>query len=197
MILIGLTGGPGAGKSLAAKYLETRGAKIISGDETGKEVVESSPSILKKIRKTFGDRYFKADGSLDRKGLARTVFDYPAELKKLNSIVHPSLLKLLKSKIDKYRKSASRNIIVVDAALIYEWGIEGWFDQILVITAHRSIRIRRMMQSGLTRKEAENRIRSQISQRIKAARADSVIENNDSKIALRNKVYAFFAGLKR
>lgn len=196
MILIGLTGGPGAGKSLAAKYLEFKGAVIISGDETGKEVLESSSSMLNKIRRNFGDSYFNADGSLDRKGLARTVFGNSAKLKKLNAIVHPPLLRLLKSKIDRYRKSSSKKIVVVDAALIYEWGIEDWFDRVLVITASRSIRIARMMQAGLTRKEAENRIRSQIPQKIKAARADFVIDNNGGRIALRNKIYAFFAGIR-
>jgi len=86
--------------------------------------------------------------------------------------------------------------VVVDAALIFEWGIESWFDSILVITANRANRIKRLMITGLTRREAENRIRSQIPQSKKAVRADFVIENNGDKIALRNKVYGFLKKIK-
>jgi dephospho-CoA kinase len=197
LILIGLTGGPGAGKSLAAKYLADKGAAIISGDRIGKEVLDSHPATLRKIAGTFGQKYINPDGSLDRSGLARLVFGNPAALKKLNAIIHPPLLRMLKSRIRQYEKSQTSGMVVVDAALIFEWGIEDWFDQILVITAKRTLRIDRMMRAGLTREEAENRIASQIPQRAKAARADSLIENNGAKIALRNKVYGYFAGLRR
>ena len=191
MVLIGLTGTPGAGKSLAAEYLRRNGAAIISGDDTGREVLKTYPAVLKKLTKTFGNGILNPDASLDRRGLGRMVFGNPGALTKLNSIVHPHLLKLLKSKIGKYRKSASQKIVVVDAALIFEWGIEYWFDYILVITSNRASRMERLMSAGLSRKEAAGRISSQIPQRIKAARADFVIENNGSRIALRNRVYGF------
>jgi len=196
MILIGLTGAPGAGKSLAAEYLRRKGAAVISGDDTGREVIETYPAALKKLIETFGKGILNPDGSLDRKFLGRIVFADSGELKKLNRIVHPYLLKLLKSKINRCRKSVSRRLVVVDAALIFEWGIESWFDSILVITANRANRIKRLMITGLTRREAENRIRSQIPQSKKAVRADFVIENNGDKIALRNKVYGFLKKIK-
>ncbi|UCE65577.1 MAG: dephospho-CoA kinase [Candidatus Zixiibacteriota bacterium] len=196
MILIGLTGAPGAGKSLAAEYLKRKGAIVISGDDTGREVLETYPESLKSLVKTFGKGILNPDGSLDRKCLGRLVFADSEKLKKLNSIIHPYLLKLLKSKINKYRKSASRKLIVVDAALIFEWGIENWFDYILVVTANRTNRIKRLVNSGLCRREAENRIGSQIPQSKKAAKADFIIENNDGKIALRNKVYGLLKKIK-
>ncbi len=189
MILIGLTGVPGAGKSLAADYLRRKGAVIISGDDTGREVLETFPKLPESLVKAFGKGILNPDGSLDRKCLGRIVFADSGKLKKLNSIIHPHLLKLLKFKINKYRKSVSGKLIVVDAALIFEWGIESWFDHILVVTANRANRIRRLTGSGLSRREAENRIGSQIPQGKKAAKADFVIENNGGKIALRNKVY--------
>lgn len=196
MILIGLTGGPGTGKSLAAEYLKRQGAVIISGDDTGREVLDFYPAVLKKLIRAFGNDILESDGMLNRRALGRIVFGDPTALKKLNDIIHPYLLRLLKVKIDKYRKSRSSKTVVVDAALIFEWGIEKWFDYILVITSNRINRIERMTKSGLTRKEAEGRIRSQIPQREKARRADFIIVNDDSKTALRRKVFSLLKTIK-
>jgi dephospho-CoA kinase len=196
MVLLGLTGVPGAGKSLAAEYFKRKGAVVISGDDTGREVLENYPETLRKLTDAFGRGILDLDGSLDRRCLGQIVFANSRKLKKLNSIIHPYLLKLLKSKINKYRKSASRRLVVVDAALIFEWGIENWFDYTLVVTANRTKRIRRLIASGLSRREAENRIGSQMPQSKKAARADFVIENNGTRIALRNKVYGLLKKIK-
>jgi dephospho-CoA kinase len=152
------------------------------------------PAVLKKLVRAFGNDILESDGTLNRRDLGRIVFGDPKALKKLNDIVHPYLLKLLKAKIDKYRKSGK--IVVVDAALIFEWGIEKWFDFILVVTSNRINRIKRMTKSGLTRKEAEERIRSQIPQREKARRADFIIVNDDSKKALRSKVFSLLKTIK-
>ncbi|UCC80152.1 MAG: dephospho-CoA kinase [Candidatus Zixiibacteriota bacterium] len=196
MVLIGLTGTPGAGKSLAAEYLRRKGAIIISGDDTGREVLETYSTTLKKLIKTFGKEILDPDGSLDRKSLGKIVFADSRKLKKLNSIIHPYLLRLLKSKINKYRKSVSGKVVVVDAALIFEWGIESWFDYILVISANRANRIKRLTDSGLSKKEALDRISSQLPQRQKEAGADFVIENNCHKTALRNRVYSFLKSIR-
>lgn len=191
MALIGLTGGPGAGKSLAAHYLQLKGATIISGDDTGREVVDSYPVVLKRLVKEFGKTILNPDGTLNRKKTGQIAFGNQEALKKLNSIVHPSLLKLLKSKIEKSKNKSPRKVVVVDAALIYEWKIEGWFDSVLVITAKREIRVKRLMSLGMSKSEAILRIGSQLPQREKAKRADHIIQNNENKIALRNKIYSF------
>lgn len=189
--VIGLTGGPGAGKSLAAGYLKEGGAIVISGDEAGRAVLAKYPLTLEKLSKAFGASILADNGSLDRKKLGRIVFSDPKAMKKLNKIVHPYLLKILRSEIRGWKTRQSRNLIVVDAALIYEWGIEKWFDLILVVRAKRDNRIKRLKDAGLTRKEAEDRIRSQISQRSKASRADFVIDNDTSKSDLRRKIAEF------
>ncbi len=196
MALIGLTGGPGAGKSLAAYYLKRKGAAVISGDDIGREVISAFPVVLKRLAKEFGKEILNPDGSFDRKKTGQLVFGDPRALKKLNSIVHPYLLKLLKAKIRKSVAKSARRIVIVDAALIYEWGIEDWFDAILVVTSNRDIRIKRLVSGGLTRSEAVGRMNSQIPQREKAARADYVIENNGRKIALRNRIYGFLNMVK-
>jgi len=196
MILLGITGVPGVGKSLAAEYFKRQGAIIISGDDTGREVLKEFPAVLNRLTGAFGNEILNADGKLNRSSLGRIVFGDPKALMKLNAIIHPHLLRLLKKKIDKYRKSRSSKMVVVDAALIFEWGIEKWFDYILVITANRTNRIARLMNSGLTRKEAEGRIRSQIPQREKAKMADFVIVNDDTRRSLKIQVDSLLKSIK-
>ena len=191
MSVIGLTGVPGAGKSLVAKYLEERGAIILSGDDAGREVIGEIPIVLRRLVNAFGESILTDNGSLNRRLLGRMVFSDSAARKKLNRIVHPHLLKTLKTWIRQHRVRFPKKLIVVDAALIFEWGIADWFDYILVVTARRDLRIKRMMSSGLTKKEAANRIGSQIPQRTKAALADYVIENNGSRSILRKRADEF------
>jgi dephospho-CoA kinase len=189
--IVGLTGAPGAGKSLAAKYLKERGAVVLSGDDAGRMVVRDVPMVLRRLVNAFGISILKKDGTLDRRLLGRMVFGDPAAREKLNKIIHPHLLKALKTWIKQCQGRSPERLIVVDAALIFEWGIADWFDHILVVTAGRDLRIKRMMRAGLSRKEAADRISSQIPQRTKAALADYVIENNGSKSILRKKVGEF------
>ncbi|MEE9552831.1 MAG: dephospho-CoA kinase, partial [candidate division Zixibacteria bacterium] len=120
----------------------------------------------------------------------------PRALEKLNAIIHPNLLKILKSEIKRAKIKKKYSLIVVDAALIYEWCIEDWFDRILVITSIRGTRIKRLIDSGLTRKEAVSRIGSQIPQRKKAAMADYVIINDGGRSQLKRKIKRFLKSLE-
>jgi dephospho-CoA kinase len=190
MIVIGLTGGPGTGKSLVAEFLAANGAVVLSGDEAGKRVVDNNRGILKKLVSTFGETILNSNGTLNRGKLGKIVFEDNNQLFKLNEFIHPPLLKLLKSDL---RKAITKHakFVVIDAALIFEWGIANWCDYILVVTAKRDIRIKRLISKGLTRKEAINRIASQIPDSEKAAMADFVIENNGTKAQLQKQVKAF------
>ena len=194
-MILGLSGGPGTGKSLAAEYLRKQGAVIISGDEAGRRAVEEYPGVLKKLVKTFGNGILSYDGSLNRKQVGRIVFSNNGALEALNATVHPQLLKILKSDIRKFNGHKKR-LIVLDAALIYEWGIANWCDYILVVTAGRELRIKRLTQRGLTRSEAKNRIASQIPDREKRKLADFVIENNGTKKLLEKRIMKFMTDLE-
>jgi len=185
-IVVGLTGGPGTGKSTAAKFMQAKGAVILSGDEAGKRAVEVR-SVFNYLIKAFGREILKSGNSLDRKKLGGMVFAKPDAMEKLNNIVHPRLLRILKADILEHKKRGTP-LVVIDAALIFEWGIANWCDYIVVVTAKKDIRIKRLMQSGLSRKEAINRINSQIPDRDKMALADYVIENNGIKTELRRRV---------
>jgi dephospho-CoA kinase len=194
-MILGLTGGPGTGKSLVAGYLKKKGAVVLSGDDAGKRVVEDYPPILKKLVKTFGNAILHNDGTLNRQGLGKVVFGNESALRALNTIVHPQLLKILKGDLRKYSGKKKR-LIVIDAALIYEWGIANWCDYMLVVSAKQDLRIKRLTERGLTRTEAANRIASQIPDSEKKALADFVIENNGTKAELRKQVDKLVTGLK-
>jgi dephospho-CoA kinase len=195
MIVVGLTGGPGTGKSLAASYLERRGAVIISGDDTGRRAVEEYPAVLRKLVRTFGKKILRTDETLDRHKLGGMIFADPEARRKLDAIVHPRLLRILKRDLKKHRKNSKANLIIIDAALIFEWAIADWCNYILVVTAKKDIRLHRLMAQGLSRRQSEDRIRSQIPDRQKAALADYIIENNGSKTDLRSNIDSFLKSL--
>jgi dephospho-CoA kinase len=196
-VIVGLTGGPGAGKTAVANILKEKGAIIISGDEAGRQVIEQRPVVIKRLIRVFGKSIIGSDGTLDRGKLGEIVFSNLEALHRLNKIVHPPLLKIIKADLNRLNKPGSRRLLVIDAALIFEWGIADWCDYILVVTAKRETRLKRMISSGLAKKDALNRIRSQMPEKDKAALADYVIENNDSKANLRRKVELFLRMLQQ
>jgi len=196
MFTIGLTGGPGVGKTEVANVFRKSKAIIISGDDIGREVVDTNPIVLKRIVINFGKDVLLPNKKLNRQKLGVMVFGNHDNMLRLNKIIHPPLLKLLKSGIKINRDNNPKKLIVVDAALIFEWGIANWFDYILVVTAKRDIRVRRLVNSGLTSRQAYNRIASQIPQRTKVSLADFVIENNGTKSSLNIKASKFITSIK-
>lgn len=197
MRIIGLTGAPGAGKTSAAEYLREKGAVVFSGDKTGREVIKKNPVLLNRLVRALDKSILKEDGTMDRERVGRIVFSDPAALSELNDIIHPPLLRALKMKLKEAREKGPQRLVVVDAALIFEWGIADWFDYVLVITARRDLRLKRLVRSGLSLRQASQRIGSQIPQRTKAALADYVIQNNGNMAGLKRKLDEFLEILKR
>ncbi|MGB2696611.1 MAG: dephospho-CoA kinase [Candidatus Zixiibacteriota bacterium] len=193
MTVIGITGGIASGKTEVAKVFQRLGAKILSGDEIGKDVVERNPHLLKKLVKTFGNEILDSKKRLNRKNLARIAFSSKSLTKKLNQIVHPFLLKDLKEKIKSLKKRGYRKPVVIDAALIVEWDLQSKFDCLIFVDCSRQKRIKRLIQQkGYTRKEAEGRIKAQFPESKKRKQADFVIKNEGSLKELREKAKAFW-----
>lgn len=194
-ILIGLTGGIGCGKTVVANTFQSLGAKVIDADAIGKEVVETQPEILQEIKEFFGEQFINADGTLKRKELGSFVFADEEKKKILNRIVHPHLLRRVQEEIDSAKKAGDQ-IIVVDAALIYETGLETIFDKVAVVNSTLEHRIQRISQRDhLTEEEIINRIRSQMPLEEKVRRADIVINNDDSLDVLKKFTENVFHGL--
>lgn len=199
-ILIGLTGGIGCGKTEVAKIFQALGAKVIDADRIGKEVVDTRPEIMREIVKTFGSQFQNSDGSLKRKELGSYVFADEARKKELNGIIHPHLWKKMKEEAA-CAVQEGHAVIIVDAALIYETGLEKHFDKVIVVNSRMELRIARIQQRDqLTKEEIRNRIESQIPMEEKVLRADIVIDNNGSLDDLRRegeKVYRNLSALVR
>jgi dephospho-CoA kinase len=132
MKIIGITGGIGSGKTEVAKIFKKLGAKIISGDEIGKEVVEKNRPVLKKLVRIFGEGILNGNRKLNRRKLGKIVFSSIENRDKLNKIVHPYLLSNLRKQIREHRKK-DPGIVIVDAALIVEWGLQKELDYLILV----------------------------------------------------------------
>ncbi|KAB2880286.1 dephospho-CoA kinase [bacterium] len=191
-VVIGLTGGIGCGKTEVAKIFQQLGAKIIDADEIGKSVVETQPNVLTEIVHVFGRKFVDTDGTLKRKELGRFVFADEEKKRQLNRIVHPHLFKRVKQEIE-VAQNAGYKVIVVDAALIYETGIENIFDKVIVVNSDLKNRIERIKQRDqLTEDEINHRIASQMPLEEKARRANIVITNNGSVESLKEAAEKIF-----
>jgi len=190
-ILIGLTGGIGAGKSEAAKILEELGAVVISGDELGREAMENEAGMLQWVRENFGDEVFDAEGRLLRKKLGDIVFSDRGKKKLLDEKIFPAIYRRMKANIE--QAFMTHNVVVVDAAMIFEWGIEDDFDVILAVTAPVDmVRERLSRRDRFEPDKTEMRIKSQIPAELKAEKSDYTIINEGSLQELKWNVEEFW-----
>ena len=189
-LVVGLTGNIASGKSSVGKIFTENGFSVIEADSIGWELLEQE-DIKKAIIKTFGNVIINK--KVDRKKLGNIVFANKNNLKKFNQIIHPPLLKILKTQIERNKE----NIIVVNAALIFEWGIENWFDIIILVISDRKNRMDRLIKAGLTKEEALKRIKSQMDDKKKIEKSHFVIENNESQKELKAKTFAVIKKIRQ
>ncbi len=172
---IGLTGGVGSGTTQAAKWLEAKGFFVLSGDEAGHRAL-TIPEIKNSLRERFGQRVFTDQGEVDRPRLGEIIFGDEKAREELNRIVHPTLLDILTR--EARRVEAQSGVVVVDAALIYEWGLAGFFHRIIVVDAPLDVRILRLRaRDGLSEEQARQRIAAQWPLERKVEQADYVVNN--------------------
>jgi len=185
--LIGLTGGPGVGKSTVAEILVSKGAAVISGDELGRRVLRRFPDTKEALRRHYGDVLFTARGLLKRKALGRIVFADEREVAWLNKRMFPRIYQLLREDIE--RLAGRYLVIVVDAAMIFEWGIDKDFDIIWVVISSQKLAEYRMKRNGrLSPEEIRQRLRFQIPPYEKARRAHTVLRNDGNRRDLQRMV---------
>lgn len=188
MILIGITGGIACGKTEVSKVFQKKGAIVFSGDQIGKEVVEKNKNVLKKLITTFGKEILTKNQNLNRRRLGKLAFSSKESQEKLNRIVHPHLLRELRERVDHWRKKKPKSVVVIDAALIVEWGLLDEVDCLILVESKREDKIKRLQQKkGYSRKEAQDRIKSQLPEIVKKRLADFVIKNDKDLEKLRKK----------
>lgn len=187
MLLVGLTGGLGAGKSTVARMLADRGAILVDADELARRALEPGSRAYRQVCDLFGDEVVTASGELDRAAIAATVFSDPERRRALESIVHPEVFRMLAETVEARR--GTDDIIVFDAPLIVETGFHGACDVVVVVTALEEERVARAVRDrGLTADQARARIGAQIGDAEREAVADVVIRNDGDVAQLEARV---------
>lgn len=198
MAYFGLTGSVASGKSTAARMFEGLGAKIIDADHIGHELLGSSLSAYQEIVHRFGDDILDSSGEIDRKQLGALVFSDPKKLKDLNAIVHPKIIARVEQLAEEHAAAHPKDVILVDAALIFEAGIGANFRKMIVAWCRPEQQIERLReQTGISRQAAEQRIASQMPAEEKRRRADFLIDCSGSIEKTRTQVESLFPTLQR
>jgi dephospho-CoA kinase len=189
MIVIGLTGGIGSGKSEVAQILRNLGAQIIDLDHVGHEAYLPHTKGWAAIIEAFGDGILEASGEINRKKLGRQVFADRNALKQLNEIVHPRMRAMIMERIQEHRDNKTE-VVVVDGAILIETGWASLVDELWVVAASEKVIAQRLNErDGLSVAEVRKRIGAQISTEERKKHATVVIENNSSIKDLRHKVH--------
>ncbi len=175
MIVIGLTGGIGTGKSEVARILEEIGAYIIDADRLGHSAYLPHSEIWEEVVKEFGDGVLLPDEEIDRKKLGSIVFNDPVQLAKLNEIMHPRMGQMVANIIE----GLDAEVVVVEAALLLEAGWDALVDEVWCTGASEDVVIDRLKaRNGLNKEEAQKRINAQMSVDERKSRSQVMIENN-------------------
>ena len=195
-ILVGLTGGMGSGKSLAAKFFAEQGAHIIDADQLSRELVRPGHPALKEIVDAFGEDILEPSGNLDREALAKIIFDDTENKSALEEILHP---KVIVREQEIYLSISASNpsaIVIVDAALLIESGNYKNVDKVIVVQSREEQQIQRILSRGFqSYDQAIARIKNQMSFEEKSKYADYILDNQSQAEDLRQKVQEIYAKL--
>lgn len=173
--IIGLTGGIGSGKSTIAKHIEQLGIPVYIADIEAKKILETKV-IIDRISDAFGHDILE-NQKIDRKKLSKVVFENPEKLKILNSIIHPEVAKHFKNWV---QENQNHEIVVKEAAILFESGSYKNCDKVILVTAPKETRIQRVInRDNISREEIENRMANQWSEEKKKELSDFVIINED------------------
>lgn len=192
-MLIGLTGQIGSGKSEIAKYLREKGATVIEADEIGRQVVEQSGELLGQLISVFGSDILDGQGHLDRAKLASLAFATPEDKAKLDALVHPLLLSELASQVA--AAEPENNLVLIDAALLLDWGLGERVEQVWVVEASEETRLKRLAHRGFDEADARARQSVQLSAEEFRAQATLLIDNNGSPSDLHQQLDKILSSL--
>lgn len=180
MLKIGITGGIGSGKSTVCRIFETLGIPVFYADVVAKQVMVTDPVLIAGIKGTFGLESYTAEGRLNTKYIAQIVFNDTTELAKLNALVHPATFRAFDAWL--LTIPAHAPYILKEAALLFESGSYQLCDQSILVTAPRDTKLQRVVaRDGVTEEQVLARMDKQMSDEQKAAMADFMVTNDESR----------------
>jgi len=178
MRVFGLTGNIGSGKSTVAAMLREAGIPVLDADRISREVTAPGGRAYDAVVQAFGGGIVLDDGSIDRKRLGEIVFSDPSLRARLEAITHPAILEAMKGAIAVIKREGHR-AAVVEATLIHESGKKGMFEAVISVTCDREAAISRLAaRDGMSRRQAEARLRAQMDADRKAGASEYVIDNS-------------------
>lgn len=194
MLLVGLTGGIGAGKSTVAALLAERGAVVLDADQVAREVVEPDQPAFAALVEQFGPSIVDADGRLDRQALANVAFATPKSKAALDAITHPAI----HAEFGRRMLEAPDGIIVLDVPLLVEskTAAERGYEVVIVVEAPEALRLDRLEGRGVPREDAQARMRAQATDEERRAVATHLIDNGADQAALVAQVNTLWTDLQ-
>lgn len=195
MVVFGLTGPIGSGKSQVARILEREGVPVLSSDAIAHELMERDPTVRRQLQQLFGNDVVPESGPIDRAALAQAVFgsslEHHQRRRALEQIVHPRVLERIAAELDRLDREGTP-LAFVESALIYEAGIEELFDYVVAVVAPYELRRQRVHERG-DGADFSLRQRTQLSDEEIRQRADFVITNDGSLAELEAATKTFLA----
>ena len=192
MLVVGLTGGIGSGKSLAAQFFAELGALVIDADQLARDAIERGSEGFDQLIATFGDSILH-NGLVDRRALGELVFRDAEAKKKLEAIIHPIVRKEFEEAVASLEND---QILIYEIPLLFETKAMERFDYIVTVEADMQLRKERLLKKGLRNSEVESRIAAQASREERVSIADQVFENNGSEDELLRSVENLWELLK-
>jgi dephospho-CoA kinase len=188
VLLVGLTGGIGSGKSTVALMLTARGAVVVDADQIAREVVEPGGPAYQPMIDRFGPKIVRPDKTLDRAAIAAQAFAGPEALADLNGITHPAIRAVMAERIG--AQAGTDNVVVVDIPLLAEGGPAAYgLSGVIVVDAPVDVAIQRLVDGrGLSESDARARVAAQASREDRRKLADVVIDNAGSREDLARQV---------
>ncbi len=196
MLIVGLTGNVAAGKSAVAELWSEAGVPVVSADRLARTAVEPGTEALARIEELFGPGVIQGDGTLDRGAVRRIVFRDEDALRHLEAIVHPAVRRL-RDEWTRRQREGGAEMVVWEVPLLFETGIEGEADVVVVVDAPEKVRRRRIVETrGIGDEEAGAIMGAQMAAEEKRRRADVVVENAGTREELAARAGAVLRELR-
>ena len=175
-MIIGLTGGIGCGKSVAAELFRKQGYRVIDSDVVVADLLRDDVAVLSEVRDLFGPQVFASDGQIDKEALAAIIFSDKEALHRLEAILHPRVFQVLNKTI----AEAPNERWCIEIPLLFEKGLEKYVDHSVCLQCSSELQLVRLAERGLSESQALRRMAAQLTLEEKMRRADFIISNSGS-----------------